>query len=192
MTIRTWKKFDSIEYFANIEIPDDWDTLEDFVQWYVDARMPLMVPWNAEVIHSDDASAVCVFRKGMYQVEFYLEFPQMQILEHSHPDMEVIIMQLGGGSLAPKQENGTSMKWGITDTKLMPGEVHGGISDAVVGDGFVTLAFQKWYKPEEMTSAAIQWKGKLHGPIQADLIRSHNENALIVPGYADISANKEF
>jgi hypothetical protein len=80
----SWKSIDPAKYFSNITIPDNWDTLEDFVDWYIDARMPLIVPWNAEVIRSDDAAAVCVFKKGHYQVEFYLEYPKMYILSLIH------------------------------------------------------------------------------------------------------------
>lgn len=184
---KVWKKFDSAKYFANINIPDDWDTLEDFVEWYMDARMPMMIPYNAKTILSDDACAVCVFRKGHYQVEFYLEYPEMYIRSHAHPRMEVITMQLGGGSLSPPQENGTAIMWGEAAPKLMPGEIHGGSSSSIIGDGFITLAFQKWYDPSEMTSAAIQWKGELQGNIQKDAILAHYPDAYLVDDYVDIS-----
>jgi hypothetical protein len=59
------KKINIEEYFKNIVIPDDWDTLEEFVDWYIDSRMPILPPWNAEVIKSDDAVAICVFKKGL-------------------------------------------------------------------------------------------------------------------------------
>lgn len=186
MNGKVWKQWDSSKYFANINIPDDWATIEDFVEWYVDSRMPMMIPYNAEVIRSDDACAVCVFRKGQYQVEFYLEYPEMYIRKHAHPRMEVITMQLGGGSLSPAQENGTSVVWGQAAPNLMPGQYHGGESGPVIGNGFVTLAFQKWQNPEEMTSAAIHWKGELQGPIQAKLIKDHQPDALVESDYADV------
>jgi len=187
MNARFWKQFDSAKYFSNITIPDDWDTLEDFVEWYMDSRMPMMIPHNAEVIRSDDACAVCVFRKGHYQVEFYLEYPEMYIRAHSHPRMEVITMQLGGGSLNPPQENNTSVIWGTAATNLMPGKVHGGESHPIVGNGFITLAFQKWHNKEEMTSAAIQWKGELQGPVQYNLIKAHKPDAQLEDTYADVT-----
>lgn len=187
MTDKFWKKFDSSKYFEKINIPDNWDTLEDFVEWFLDSRMPMMIPYNAEVIRSDDACAICIFRKGQYQVEFYLEYPEMYIREHSHPRMEVITMQLGGGSLNPPQENGTSIIWGEASHKLLPGESHGGDLGNVIGNGFITLAFQKWDNPEEMTSAAVQWKGELQGPIQYQLIKNKKSNAHLTPNYADVT-----
>ena len=182
-----WKKVEAVDYFADLNIPDDWDTLEDFVNWYLDSKMPMMIPWNAEVIRSDDAVAVCTFRKGHYQVEFYLEYPRMWIRKHSHPRMEVITMKLGGGKLSPKDsELDTSKVWGTLNKKLMPGGYHGDIGGGF-GYGFITLAFQRWEDPAEMTSAAVQWKGELQGDIQAKLIRSHKPDAVIKDMYADVS-----
>lgn len=186
----TWKKIDPKQFFAHVQIPDDWDTLEDFVDWYLDSKMPLMIPYNAAVIRSDDACAISVFRKGNYQVEFYLEYPEMWIRKHAHPRMEVIIMQLGGGSVAPKTDLGVSKTWGDLATKLPAGEFHGGDTTSLANDGFITLAFQRWEDPEEMTSAAIQWKGELQGPVQEDLIRKTKKNALLIPGYADVTMDK--
>ena len=183
----TWKHISAADYFSKINIPNDWDTLEDFVDWFLDARMPMMIPWNAEVIRSDDAVAICLFRKGNYQVELYLEYPQMHILRHCHPNMEVITMDLGGGKMTPKEAFDTSAIWGSIAKKLPPGEYHGGDTSTDLGNGFVTLAFQRWEYAEEITSAAIQWKGELQGPIQENLIRIHKKNVKLIPGYADVS-----
>lgn len=184
---RLWKQVDAGKYFSQITIPDDWSTLEEFVDWFLDSRMPLMIPYNAKVIRSDDAVAVCIFRKGNYQVEFYLEYPRMYIRKHSHPRMDVIVMELGGGSMSPPNENNTSVVWGAVSTKLSSGTYHGGDTGKQLGNGFITLAFQRWDNPEEMTSAAVQWKGGLQGPYQADLIRSYYPKAFIKEGFADVS-----
>lgn len=184
-----WKQYDSTEFFNGVVIPDDWDTLEDFVDWYMESKTPMMIPYNAEVIRSDDAVAICLFRKGKYQVEFYLEYPRMYIRKHAHPRMEVITMELGGGGLSPRQDNNTSKVWGTTRKKLMPGEYHGGDSATILSNGFCTLAFQKWENPEEMSSAAIHWKGDLQGPIQAKLIKDHLPDAVVKGDYADVSGS---
>lgn len=183
----TWKQINSVDYFKNIEIPEDWNNLEDFVDWYIDQRMPMMIPWNAKVMRSDDAVAICVFRKGHYQVEFYLEYPKMYIRKHSHPRMEVITMELGGGNLYPPNQLNLSMNWGFINSKLINGNYHGGDIQTSNGDGFVTLAFQRWEDPNEMTSASVQWRGELQGPIQAELIKSYYPDSYIVDSYADVS-----
>lgn len=191
--IPMWKKVNAADYFKNIEIPDDWDTLEDFVDWYCNQRMPMMIPWNAKVIRSDDAVAICLFRKGRYQVEFYIEYPNMHIYKHAHPRMEVITMTLGGGgnwSPIDHPNVNTSEIWGSLTVKLANGNYHGGDVNAETGNGFAILAFQKWDNAEEMTSAAVQWKGAIQGEYQANLIRSHYPDALITEGYADITTNQ--
>ena len=188
----TWKQINAEDYFKQIEIPDDWASLEDFVDWYCNQRMPMMIPWNANVIRSDDAVAICLFRKGNYQVEFYIEYPNMYIYKHSHPRMEVITMTMGGGGTWKPNENSntnTSHIWGGLTSKLTNGNYHGGDSQGGTGNGFVILAFQRWDNPEEMTSAAVQWKGQLQGDIQANLIKSYYPNSFIRDGYADINRN---
>lgn len=192
MNSKIWKQFSATDFFANLDIPEDWDSLEDFVDWYMGSKIPLIIPWNAEVIRSDDAVAICIFRKGNYQVEFYLEYPEMYIRKHAHPRMEVIVMDLGGGSTTPKQNDiDVSRLWGRAYEKLSPGEYHGGDSGSLISGGFVTLAFQRWENPEEMTSAAIQWKGEIQGPLQSKLIKEHFPNASIEDNYVDISDEKK-
>lgn len=186
----TWKQIKSEDYFKDIEIPDDWDTLEDFVDWYLNQRMPLMIPWDSQVIKSDDAAAICLFRKGHYQVEFYIIYPNMYIYKHAHPRMEVITMTMGGGGTwepVPNSTTNTSHTWGGLTVKLVNGNYHGGDADAATGNGFVILAFERWDDPAEMTSAAKQWKGALQGDIQVETIRQQYPDAYIIDGYADIT-----
>ena len=184
---RPWKKFSAEKYFENIQIPDDWNSLEDFVDWFMGQRMPMMIPWNAEVIRSDDAVAICLFRKGRYQVEFYLEYPNMYIRRHAHPRVEVITMELGGGGLWAGNSLGVSNVWGTASEKTEPGSYHAGDSVTSISKGYITLAFQRWENVEEMTSAAVQWKGELQGTIQADLIKSKKPNAIVQEKFADVT-----
>lgn len=65
----------TIPYYDNYVIPDDWDTLEDFVTWFTESKFPVVIPWDAEVRRTDDATTICLFRKGRYQVEIYLIYP---------------------------------------------------------------------------------------------------------------------
>jgi hypothetical protein len=129
-----------------------------------------------------------VFKKGKYQVEFYLEYPEMWIRKHSHPRMDVIVMHLGGGSNFPKDNLNVSKFWGTIEAEVKAGEYHGGITSTAATDGFITLAFQRWENEEEMTSAAIQWKGEIQGPIQAKLIKDNKTTAIVTDNYADVSS----
>jgi len=175
------------EYFSNLEIPDDWGSLEEFVQWYIDARMPMLIPFDAEIIRSDDATAVCLFKKGRYQVELYLIFPGMVVVPHSHPRMEVIQLNLGGGKIHPPTAAGTSTLWGSIEPKLKSGEEHGGNARESVGKGAVLLAFQRWEDEKEMLSAASQWRGTIKGDLQASLIKRVHKDALVTSDWADVT-----
>lgn len=184
------RKINIEDLYKDIEIPDDWDTIEDFVNWYINARFPLIPPWDSEIIRSDDATALCMFRKGAYQVELYLEFPGMYIKRHSHPGVELVIMELGCGGRGVKGELGASDMWGTVYKKLTPGSWHGGEKTMALSEGVAILAFEKWHDPSKMTSAAIQWVGELHGPLQAELIKKHHKDAYVVDGYADITKTR--
>lgn len=189
--------YNSTEYYKDLVIPESWDSLEEFVSWYMDSKMPLMIPWDAEVIRSDDATAICIFRKPPYMIELYLIFPEQVIPYHSHPKMEVITMSLGGGSMSPKTGVNTSKSWGNLDPLLKPGEYHGADTLPMVGNGHALLAFEKWLDPEDkMTSAAIQWKGKSAGPVQEKTVidryaKRFNKSVLVKPGYIDITQPAE-
>lgn len=181
------KKIDPLKYFKDIIIPEDWNSLEDFVEWYMNSNMPLMIPYNATSILSDNASAICIFRKGHYQIEFYIVFSEMQIKRHCHPGMEVIILDLGGGALESTNNYNVSKLWGQVYKKVDDGEYHAGNHDVQISTSTAQLAFQRWKNPEEMTSAAIQWKGNIHGPIQEQLIKKYKKDIYVTAEYADVT-----
>lgn len=183
----------SKDFFDYVTVPDDWDTLEAFVDWYLGLKMPMMIPWDAEIICSDDATAVCMFRHGRYQAELYLVHPQQYVPHHSHPDMEVMTLFLAGGQTSPKgraSAHNMGRAWGQLGHKVMDGAFHGGSKRPIDKNGFGLIAFQKW--PEGVTprSAAMQWKGETAGPKQEAMIRKEHPDAYVTTGYADISQHK--
>lgn len=166
------RKINTKEFYSHVHIPDDWANLEEFTDWYLNSKMPLMIPYNSKVFITDDATAISIFRKGNYQVELYLIHPEMIIPEHSHPRMEVIQVNLGGGNLFPPDDLGVCSSWGQVSENLVPGNKHGGDSVTVLSDGFVVLTLERWEDPSEMTSAAIQWSGPT-GPKHTKLIEKN-------------------
>lgn len=184
-----WKKCSPSTYFENVEIPDTWESIESFTNWYLDQRMPLMIPWDAEVIKTDDATAICIFRKPPYQVELYLIHPGLSVSTHAHPGMEVITMSLGGGKIDTRSITNTSTSWGDISENLKNGEFHGGQTLLKQSLGFGLMSFEKWPEGVPMTSAAIHWTGKTAGPIHDSLIEEHNPGSIIKEGYANVSQN---
>lgn len=181
------RQISSLEYFSGIVIPDSWTTIENFVDWYFEVRMPMMIPWDASVMVTDDATAICIFKKGQFQVELYLIWPNMEVVPHSHPGVEVITVQMGGGKLYAKNVDNTSNTWGTIYKTLKSGEVHGSGPYTKKGSGYAILAFQKWDDPNKMTSASVQWKGKTSGAVHDSLIEAYRPGSLISPGNADVT-----
>lgn len=183
----------SKDYF-NIDIPKDWDSLEVFVDWYLDQRMPMMIPWNAPVVCSDDATAMCLFRKGQFQVELYLVHPQQFVPRHAHPNMEVITMLLAGGELSETNEDCAGemgSDWGLVGNKVLPGEYHGGNTVSSDKSGFGLLAFQKWDTDISMSTAATRWRGQTAGVKQETMIRAeYGDTVQVSSGWADVTRVK--
>jgi hypothetical protein len=179
MTTSTYvrKPFTKItDPYAGLEIPESWADIQEFADWWMGARMPIMFPDQAEVFLSDDATATCLFRKGRFQVELYLIHPQPQVPIHEHPDVEVIKIRLGAG--VPRASE-----------VLRNGEAHGsGMKLEAEVRGFPLLAIQHWLTRDPTTIASM-WKGKTAGPMQEKLIKRFNPDAYVVDGYADSSPN---
>lgn len=165
-----WPVMRQYPKFSTTALPKTWGTIEEFMEWYVKAGKPLLVPWDAGTIRTDDATAICIFRHDCYQVEMYIIHPGYDIPVHAHPDMEVITMTIGGGSVCGPAKSAYNVSYNFGRTsKITDGEFHGG-KDTKSGNGFMLLSFEKFLNGTKPTSAALQWRGKTAGPIHDDLI----------------------
>lgn len=171
--------FDKVKHpHADLQIPDSWDDVKAFADWWMQNGMPMLIPQDAEVFLSDDATAVTVFRKGRWQIEMYLIHPHPLVPEHEHPGVEVIKMSLTH-AIDP-----------IMSNILHRGESHGaGARQEGEAKGFPLFAFQYWQDRDPCTVAAM-WKGKTVGPKQESLIKRFNPDAYVTEGYADITRKK--
>lgn len=163
-----------------MKIPETWNSTEDFAKWYVDNGLPFMPPANVEVFNSDDATAFCMFKKGQFQVELYLIFPQPLVPIHEHPGVEVIETPVTDGvaHVIPTLRNG---------------QAHGqGIRDRAELKGYPLVSIQRWHPKLTPTTVAAQWKGKTVGPLHEALIKRFHPNALIVDGYADVTKPSDY
>lgn len=161
--------------YPGLVIPESWDTIEAFVDWYMKAKKPMFIPWDAETIRTDDATAMCIFRKGRFQVELYIIHSGYDVQQHCHPQMEVTTIVLGGGGVCGEERKlyGTSMNAGKT-VKIVEGEYHGG-EKTDFGKGFMLLSFEHWLGEGPITSAAIQWGGPTAGPIHDELLAERRD-----------------
>lgn len=178
------KSYDNLNNMWNIQgpapyptlvVPETWSGVEEFGNWWIRSGMPIMFPENAEVFLSDDATAICLFRKGQFQVELYLIHPHPKVPLHEHPDVEVIKVRLN------------SRKFPYLSETLHNGESHGaGIRNESEEKGYPLLAIQHWLT-REPTTVASMWKGQTVGPKQEALIKRFNPDAYVADGWADIT-----
>lgn len=159
----------------HLEIPETWDNVESFCDWYMENNLPITFSNESEVFLSDDATAVCLFRHGQFQVELYLVYPEPKVPIHEHPNVEVIKVRL-------------YEKTAIASNPLTNGESHGA-GFRVEGEslGFPLIAVQHWISGEKPHTVAAQWRGRTVGPMQENLIRRFHPDALVIDGYADIT-----
>lgn len=161
--------------FADLIIPESWNNLQEFADWWIQARMPIKFPIEPEIFLSDDATATCLFRQGRFQVELYMIHPTPQVPTHEHPGVEVIKVRTGCQD-GPRASD-----------ILRTGEAHGsGMKLEAATKGFPLLAIQHWLTREPTTIASM-WKGRTAGPLHDNLIRRFNPDAYIIDGYADIT-----
>jgi hypothetical protein len=163
-----------------LDVPESWSGVESFLDWYMEKGMPLRFCGMQEVFMSDDATAVCLFRHGQFQVELYSIHPNPLVQMHEHPGVEVIKVRF-------TKETATGFP------TLRKGQAHGA-GFRLEGEevGFPLLAVQHWVNGETPTTVAAQWKGQTVGPLHENLIRRFHPNALVIDGYADITKTMDY
>lgn len=174
-------KWNEEEYYSYLDIPETWDDLESFADWYMASKMPIRIPENSHVYTNENASAIVLFRHKNFQVELYLGFPENYVDEHYHPGMEVITMQIG-------KMNPGIIWGGYTDT-LLDGQSHS--ANFLSTNGCVFLTFEKWFDESRMTSASVNWVGRTAGPRHDALIKKHYPDSHIENGHADVRKKED-
>ena len=170
------KQYNFEDYFSNLEIPETWATLSDFIEWFMDSRMPWMIPEDSEVYVTDNASSIILFRHDCYQVELYVNYPKTKAPLHGHPGMDLVTMQIG--RMNPIQ-------WARAGKVLRSGKRHD--ANFVSEKGTVFLTFEKWIPKIPMTSASVNWCGLTVGPIHEKLIKRHFPNVEIIDGVSALT-----
>jgi len=170
------KQYNFEDYFSTVTIPETWETLDEFIEWYMDSRMPWMIPEDSEVYVTDNASSIILFRHDRYQVELYINYPKSHVPLHGHPGLDVATMQIG--RMNPIQ-------WGNAGKVLKSGKKH--TANLASEKGTVFLTFEKWLPGIPMTGASVNWVGPTVGSIHEKLIKRHFPNVEIVDGVSMLS-----
>lgn len=173
------KEYNFEDYFSSLTIPDTWETLDEFIEWFMDSRMPWMIPEDSEVYVTDNACSLILFRHDCYQVELYVNYPKSKAPLHGHPGMDLITMQIG--RMNP-------VRWAYPNKILKSGKKHNG--NFASEKGTVILTFEKWIPGIPMTSASVNWNGLTVGPLHEELIKRHFPNVEIVNGVSMLSPDQ--
>lgn len=161
-----------VEGYAKLRIKElsldnRWANVKEFASWWINNKT-IVVPFNAQVICSDDATAICLYRYQQFQVEIYLSHPGELIKHHCHPGIQVLLVKLGGGGEGELAEDGGSTVRFQFSEVLESGEYHG---NDELSPGKAYLVFQHWDSSlGTPTSTAIQWKGPAAGPKHEKII----------------------
>jgi len=162
-----------------------WNSVEEFAKWYEENGFPIRPPQNNAVFRTNNANAVVVYREGQYQVEMYIADPNSITPEHSHPDVESIIMFLTGeGSTTVNSKevadpspyfnmvnpDGTSILF-KQQLRITPKDTHG---LTTYNRGFAFFSIEKWPDGVEPTSVAVHWHGDTTGNIHDKLVQGKN------------------
>lgn len=158
--------------------------LVHFTEWYLNSGMPTLIPYNAEVFLTDDATATCLFRHGRYQFEMYFIHPNPTIPQHSHPGVENIeIPSSSWARLTPE----------ILQRRIQKeNQTHGrDIRERAACAGFALFSAQRWDDGLEISTIGARWKGFTAGPKHDALIRRFNPDCYSSIGYADVTRKRE-
>ena len=157
------------------EIPETWNILENFAQWYSDNNYPIRVPPDAKVYPIDISYSFCIFRQDVYQVELYLAKAGCTSPRHSH-SCEQIIVPLGGTLIAVNEDGTTTAPTTSAEYHKLTAKQPIGRSHQVSGglNGFMFINMQKWNSKEAMNSAILTaYHGPSTGPIHDKLLAEY-------------------
>lgn len=162
-----------------IEVPDNWENLEQFASWYRDHGCPFRLPEDARIFETDVSMSMIVFRQGDYQAEFYMMKPHVTVPKHSHP-MRQLILWLGGWMQAFRQnveykpnEHYQTKNSGYISSTLEPNQWH---AFETTEKGALLFVLEQWNSNVEQSSATLAYNGKPLGPMHAETLRRIGKN----------------
>jgi len=161
-------------------IPDTWNNLDAFVDWYINNGFPRKSPTPSEVYFTDVGTSVIIFRHDHYQAEFYIGSPYFNTSKHYHPFEQTIIVVGGNG----KGRRGDSLEeepvWSNIDhnqhnvrTEVLRYDQWHQLSSYNKGMYFFNL--QRWPDKTKMSSAIIGYEGDSLGPVHDELMKDFNK-----------------
>ena len=156
-------------------IPDKWNSLKEFALWYKQNNYPQLPPKISQVYQTDVSLSVCVFRHGLFQVEFYIAKPGFISSKHYHPFQQIIIFVGGSGkgrrgfnlNEEPSWVDMNFAQTGQIMNVLMPDQWHQICSSE---HGLYFYNCQLWPKTIDLSSAVVEYDGPSLGPLHNEIL----------------------
>ena len=161
-------------------------TAEQFKTWWFKKGMPIRVPFKNFLYCTDSLHALCLFRKGQFQLILNTVKSDIYVPDHAHPGVDSSAVYLSGNlrlrhesadyekvnHLYEMQEEnpktGMHKLFGMSADSYT-GELHG-LQSFKEGGAF--LVFEKWHD-KEPTTVLLNWVGE---PIDEAHKRMIDEN----------------
>ena len=159
-----------------INIPDDWDSLDEFAEWYRDAGYPILPPADTKIYVGDCSYSTIVFRKGRFQAEFYLVAPNSSTKLHTHNHASKFVVLAGsmegyktdptdfvrvGKRYSPAGKDDVDPDFGIIGQTDYAGDLHG---LRTLEHGVTFFNLEMWPEDIVPTSALVEYEGPSMGP----------------------------
>lgn len=161
-------------------MPLQKDSLDLFVDWYFASGTPrsIQVPADNPIMAIDGILGLTLFRFNQYQVQLFIAGPDVEVPEHTHPNVASYEVAIFGVELTHSGEVRVPMQrsmaprpittpWEIPVTldyfkrlRVNPNDIHGGRSSPK-GGSFMSL--QEWQNGIKPTSVAADWSGPTLG-----------------------------
>jgi hypothetical protein len=135
------------------------DDLDSFTFWYLNNR-PFSPPPVAPVSHTDKASGIVLYRKGIFQVELFIGAPNSIAPSHIHPNIDSYELHICGDmvfTIGGVLYNPPKPGLPVAPTRINHNCWHEGVSGPIGG---AFLSIQKWLNGVQPTSVLDDWHDK--------------------------------
>jgi hypothetical protein len=151
------------------------DEPTDFLRWFTRHHGEITVPANDAMSFVGGHAGLVIFRRGQFQVQLFTGGPNLNIPDHTHPNVDSyevflygMLFTLEGKSIAPNEKEmlrGTRvLPWDTSAPlhaykciRVLPNNKHGGV---VSSKGGAFLSVQQWLNGVKPTCVTTDWDGE--------------------------------
>ena len=149
------------------------DELENFKIWYL-SKQPTInfcVPFSNPLMFIDGISGLTLYRENNFQVQLFICEPNINIPEHTHPNIDSFELFLYGmkfthsgktiidSDMALKEKNKIPF-CSYQTIRVKPNDWHGGVSSK---NGGAFISIQHWLNDTKPTHVSDDWQGEVVG-----------------------------